>query len=319
MTGFHRESGGDRCCADAAWFCNWRDEMNVALPINPHAPACDFDDCKCPDGFTKDLVWDKCNPNPPSSSPSPTPAKTNGDPHFQTWKGTDFEFQGECDLVIVKAPLIDLDIHVRTTIRYDYSFISQAAVRIGEDVFEVASYGEYQLNDVNTARLPAQMGDHKVIMKSVSNKKKVFYIHMDRIVDIEIAAFKDYISVSILNGTMAMFHNVSGMLGHFETGDVTTRDGTTIMDFREPNLIGQEWQVQPEVDGQLFSEARAPQYPSKCELPAATAVHARNRKLGEAAVSREDAEAACAGVGEDRANCISDVLKTGDIEFAQAY
>ena len=48
-------------------------------------------------------------------------------------------------------------------------------------------------------------------------------------------------------------------------------------------------------------------------------LEAHHRRLGEADVFQEDAEEACAGEGADRLNCISDVMKSGDIEFAQAY
>lgn len=224
--------------------------------------------------------------------------------------------------MLLKAPLIYLDIQMRTTIRHDYSFISQVAIRIGQDIFEVASYGDYMLNSMNTIDMPAQMGDHKVTMHHVNKKKHVFYVHMEDQVDLEITSFKDYVSISVLNSTVAMFEGSVGLLGDHSTGDVLSRDGTSVMSLEEEaaHRIGEEWQVRPDVDGQLFSLVRAPQYPTKCFFPDANAAQARARKLGEASISSDEAEEACAGVGSsNKDDCINDVMKTGDIDIAEVY
>jgi len=244
-----------------------------------------------------------------------------GDPHFHTWHDQDFEFHGQCDMVLLRAPLIDLDIHVRTTHQFDFSYISQAAVRMGKDTFQVESHGEYMLNDIDNIDLPAAFGDnHLVSEKRINKKKTIFTINLGSGVDIEIVVFKHFVSIKVLHGKMELFHNASGMMGHFETtgGDMLARDGS-IMDLEDPNAIGNEWQVRPKLDGELFAEARQPQYPAKCELPPANAFKTR-RKLGESAITKEDAESACAGVGEHRrVNCVSDVMKTGDKEMADSY
>ncbi|CAB9516269.1 unknown protein [Seminavis robusta] len=44
-----------------------------------------------------------------------------GEPHFVTWTGQLYDYQGECDLVLLSAPNLEhgsLDIHIRTRIRY---------------------------------------------------------------------------------------------------------------------------------------------------------------------------------------------------------
>jgi len=222
---------------------------------------------------------------------------------------------------MLKAPKIDLDVHVRTTIEYDYSYISEVSVRMGNDVFQVASWGEYMLNDMDNIDLPATVGEnHEISMQRVNKKKVIYTIKLGSGVDIQIVAFKHFVSVKVLHGNMDLFQNASGMMGHFETtgGDMYARDGVTVMDLKDPDAIGAEWQVRPQVDGIFFSEKRYPQYPAPCELPAIEI--ARPRKLGEADVSKEDAEKACAGVVEGRRmNCISDVMKTGDKEMAESY
>lgn len=49
------------------------------------------------------------------------PPEAFGDPHFQTWTGLRFDYHGECDLVLLSAPMFEggpLDIHIRTKIRH---------------------------------------------------------------------------------------------------------------------------------------------------------------------------------------------------------
>ena len=57
-----------------------------------------------------------------------------GDPHFQTWSGEYFDYQGACDLVLADSPLfgdgLGFAAHVRTKARFDYSFIEYAAIKV---------------------------------------------------------------------------------------------------------------------------------------------------------------------------------------------
>jgi hypothetical protein len=228
----------------------------------------------------------------------------------------EFEFHGACDLVLLKSEEFDMDIHVRTTIRYDYSFISQAAIRHKDDVFEVASWGEYMLNDMATVEMPAMMGDYLVTMEKVNKKKQVFNVQLGNGVDINIVSFKDYVSVKVENATKAMFADAVGMMGSYETGDMLARDGKTVVE--DPNEFGFEWQVRPDQDHVLFSADRYPTWPVKCEMPPTNAVQAR-RRLGEHSVTREQAESACRDWREEKSKCIDDVLKTGDLELADGF
>lgn len=98
------------------------------------------------------------------------PAGSFGDPHVKTWVGQQYDYHGECDLVLVSSEKfangLGLDIHIRTTIRDDWSYISATALRIGEDILEVHSFGKYYLNGVENAPLPKKFGgfaiDHKI-------------------------------------------------------------------------------------------------------------------------------------------------------------
>lgn len=76
-----------------------------------------------------------------------------GDPHFATWRGNPFDFHGQCDLVLLHAPDfgfgMGLDVHIRTKIRYDYSYIESAAIQVGSDfLLEVSGFGQHFLNGV---------------------------------------------------------------------------------------------------------------------------------------------------------------------------
>jgi hypothetical protein len=48
-----------------------------------------------------------------------------GDPHFRTWKGSLYDYQGQCELVLLHAPRVDLDVHIRTKILGSYSYIER--------------------------------------------------------------------------------------------------------------------------------------------------------------------------------------------------
>jgi hypothetical protein len=81
---------------------------------------------------------------------------TNGDPHFKTWHGKHFDFHRVCDLVLLQSKEFEsglglglgLDVHIRTHMRRDMSYISSAALRMGTDLLEVESQGVYYFNGV---------------------------------------------------------------------------------------------------------------------------------------------------------------------------
>merc|ERR1719491_792447 len=64
-----------------------------------------------------------------------------GDPHITTWGEVTYDFHGECDLVLLENPNFNgglgMDIHVRSKKMFHWSYISSAALLIGDDIFEV--------------------------------------------------------------------------------------------------------------------------------------------------------------------------------------
>lgn len=244
-----------------------------------------------------------------------------GDPHFQTWNGDSYDFHGECDLVFVHAPSfghgLGMDVHVRTKIRSDFSYIEAVAVKIGDDVIEFGAWGEYLINGVDSTELE-NLGSFPIRHTTVDEATHNYYITMgEGNQEIHVKSFKDYVSVKFENAFAPDFRDSKGLLGDFLTGRKFARDGYTILD--DPIAFGQEWQVRPQEEPQLFqSSDLVPQYPQKCNMPPMTA---DGRRLAEMKVSREDAEEACAQLNLDETHmrmCVYDVRITGDLEMAQA-
>jgi hypothetical protein len=67
-------------------------------------------------------------PSPPTASAfsvTGTIAGVAGDPHFQTWSGARFDYQGQCEMTLLRAPRVDLDVNIRTKIQGSYSFVER--------------------------------------------------------------------------------------------------------------------------------------------------------------------------------------------------
>jgi hypothetical protein len=67
-----------------------------------------------------------------------------------------------CDLMLLLKSKefesgLGLDVHICTEIRRDRAYIASAALRIGEDIIEVASKGVYWLSGVLNADLPDEL------------------------------------------------------------------------------------------------------------------------------------------------------------------
>jgi hypothetical protein len=119
-----------------------------------------------------------------------------------------------------------------------------------------------------------------------------------------------------LAGDISTLTDAVGMFGQYGTGDLYGRDGRPMTDYQE---YGHEWQVHPEEDGQLFLEARAPQWPqATCNMPVAQT--SRRKLRANNGMLYEDAKAACtAAHPEDVDLCIDDVLMTGDLDVLESW
>jgi hypothetical protein len=190
-------------------------------------------------------------------------------------------------------------------------------MRLGDDVLEVSSFGEYFFNGVESANLPATMSLFPLKYEQTDKKHSSFVIDLDFGQQISISTMKDIVNFKVFNATSAMFEDSVGLMGNFKSGKRLARDGITVIE--NPEDFGQEWQVldtEPKLFESSFFE---PQHPSACILPTSIALEGRRRLL-EDKVSRGAAEKACAHVrGQDKENCIEDILMTGDLDMANNF
>jgi hypothetical protein len=208
-----------------------------------------------------------------------------------------------------------LDVHIRTSIRRDFSYISSAVLRIGEDVLEVRSQGVYFLNGVASADLPSEFSGFEFFHTQPTELQHVFEVHLFGQQRIKLKTYKDFVSVAFEQANKERFGDSVGLMGNFE-GIMLARDGTTVIE--DPNAFGQEWQVLP-TESKFFQEDRLPQHPQTCSLPSAEATNQIRRRLSEASAAlAEAAEVACAQWGEGKEMCVYDVIATGDLDMAQA-
>lgn len=117
---------------------------------------------------------------------------------------------------------VSLDIYIRTKIRYAYSYIESAVLKIGDETFEVASFGTYVLNGVSHADMPAEISGFPIVHKNPSEKVHVFEIQLDENEKIVLKTFKDMVSVKLDEADIKRFHGSHGMLGEC---DVLSKDG----------------------------------------------------------------------------------------------
>lgn len=218
------------------------------------------------------------------------------------------------DLVLLSAPAIDLNIHVRTTIRNEYSFIEAAAVQLGKDVFQVGGWGEHFVNGVDGALkghdVPTVNG-RSITYTQINKKKHSFVVPMDTHGhNITVTTFKDFVNVH-LNLPSHVLVDSSGLMGDYQTGAFLARDRTTVVE--DVNDFGQEWQRLPS-EKDLFVAPRHPQAPQKCLLPKET-----RKDLETQSVLYQAAVKACEEhAHQNKDACIADVMATGDLETVES-
>lgn len=219
------------------------------------------------------------------------------------------------DLVLVSSEKfangLGLDIHIRTKIRDDWSYISAAVIRIGEDILEVHSFDKYYLNGVEDAPLPGKFGGFDLHLQKQKRRPTRFIIFTKQ-GKIEIRVVKYFVGVNVFNPIEEGFGDSVGLMGHYETGVWLMRDGTTVND---PNEFGNEWQVRDH-ESQLFLQDGTVKWPQKCIMP--QPLEEARRRLDEPSITEEMAEEACKHWMKDKDLCIDDVVRTQDLDIAAA-
>jgi hypothetical protein len=249
--------------------------------------------------------------------PMPPGGGGKGDPHFKTWMGDKFDYHGECDLVLVDNPSfndgVGMRLHIRTTRVGYFSYIERAALQIGDDVLEFYNDAEdFLINGKKATE------DQKTFAGfELRRFKKAIAVRLDKSsktrIDFKVRK-SGFPSILVEAGSnLDFFEGSVGLLGEYPTGRKAGRDGLTMMEGEEDDHTeyALEWQVR-DTEPMLFQEARFPQYPSQC-LPPAKVL---GKRLGDSHM-KEAAEEACAAWGDDKDECIFDVMATRDIGNAE--
>ena len=209
----------------------------------------------------------------------------------------------------------------------DYSYISGAAVKIGEDILEVNQEGVLHVNGESNVPGNAGMvfaGLHGLtkFTKGVKNRIIVYDLDLGDNKSIQIRANKKNGMLFVdVNGA---FLDSEGLLGAAPArgGGLVARDGVTDLTGHW-NTYGEEWQVN-EVDPKLFQDTeRHPQFPETCSYTAKdigkTHVRHRRRLAESDKVGIEAATDACSHLSSEelREFCIFDVMATGDLDLVE--
>jgi hypothetical protein len=250
----------------------------------------------------------------------------------KTWKNEHFEYHGQCDMILARdgdfAGGLGIDAQIRTKLVRFWSYIKNAAIRIGDDILEVEGSGDpedadthYWFNLEYQGKIRTLGGFPVTIKKGASKKhKRTFEIDLSSMYPnqkIVLSTYKEFVRLDFENGTEESFGNTVGMLGNFKTGETLARNGVTVLDdFLE---LGSEWQVLP-LDEMLFHSVEQPQFPKKCLEPEDPRGE-RQRRLGESSITEEQAEDACSSLKDaaDRKDCVYDVLATQDLDMVGAF
>lgn len=214
-----------------------------------------------------------------------------GDPHFSTWSGETFDYHGICDLMFVESPMKNLTIHLRTTQKFSYSYVSSAAIKINDDIMEFGSWGQvihngqFGFEDEGVYQLSKSLGGHTLTKKVGTKKEHTYLIEFGTGGGgIEVKSYKDMVAVRLV-GTSAHFMDAIGLMGSPIDGSRLGRDGKVVT--KGDNAFGQEWQVMVEEPKLFEAQDREPQAPRPCHVPLLPEM--TQRRLGEG-MARKKAE-----------------------------
>lgn len=213
--------------------------------------------------------------------------------------------------------------------RADYSYISGAAVRIGQNVIEIDDRGNLIINGIGEVRSadndPLYLGElfPRLTKTLKGDKHKIIAYNVDlgdeNKIDIRVNMKTGMLFVDV-TGT---FEDSEGLLGSdpkYGKPTMLSRDGVTDLTGYW-NTHGQEWQVN-DSDQKLFQDmTRRPQFPETCSYHADTesSFRGNRRRLSDTPnVSLEVAESACVDMnGAKKKFCIEDVMAVGDVGIAE--
>mmetsp|Transcript_12877 Transcript_12877/g.24181 ORF Transcript_12877/g.24181 Transcript_12877/m.24181 type:complete len:474 (+) Transcript_12877:173-1594(+) len=257
----------------------------------------------------------------------PPTTSSGGDPHFIGFKQKLVTFQGECTLILLDSPAAtaigdDVTVHVRTTRKFDFSYISGVAMKVGDDVIEIKPDATLFLNG-NLISEDSSMSGFPIALKKAATGTAKFILSYSfdlghgRVIDIRANMKRNMMFVS----TKGHFPEATqGMLGSPGHDALVSRDGKNLSEI-DVNTYGESWQVK-DVDPKLFMDPLGPQYPQRClyeDAPGAATSQLRGRRrlMKKRVIELEDAKAVCSHVSSDikRELCIQDTIAMGDLEI----
>jgi len=228
------------------------------------------------------------------------------DPHFRMISGERFSYHGQCDLVYMSCPNfysdMGMDIHIRTKIKKQYSYIQGIALKFGKNHFEMDASDIFLVNGRTYKKTPPEEFAGYLLKKIdyedwCGNKcanARIWLIRFDNGTWVELANWAGFLHIQ-LSGD---FGGCTGMMGSVEKVGKLARNGTLI---EESNDFGAEWRVQTS-DPALF------QYPKydPCILPPKTFRRLSKRESAMALAECQHLS------GTNRDTCIFDVEQTGN-------
>ena len=281
--------------------------------------------CSGSDGDNQGVLCQQ--PPPPLQA-----AGAGGDPHFRTWSGNRYDFHGHCDLLLLKSPHFGqgqqkhpkdqgLSVHIRSApFKMVYSYISDIAIQIGDDVLEIGSEGKHYINGVpQQIGATHPVGGYPILSMMTKNGRHVFRVHLglDREKqyhgqELTIREYKDWITIGVHHPSPEDFADSIGLMGSYPQGTWLGRDGVTL--HTEIDDFGSDWIVHEDIDGNLFQEPSP--FPDKCNLPSLE--DTKRRRLSTSTITREEALEVCAKWVSPEAmeDCVMDVLVADDLEMA---
>ena len=231
-----------------------------------------------------------------------------------------------------------MDIHIRTKIEAFWSSVESAAIKLGSEIMEIKAdpaskewlwfNGQEVTSALKEGEWNArQLSGFKVRFKETNTNVREANIYLTGSQANEVLVmktFKSFVRIDVNWEGSTHYTNSVGLLGdHAHEGKRLGRDGQFI---KSVNKFGQEWQVQPEVDGSLFHSYEGAIVGDKCKMPPtyhkgdniSAAVH---RRLGASALDDELAEKACNHLvdPEEKKACVYDVIATQDLNMASAW
>lgn len=285
------------------------------------------------DGTTRNNPPDLGAYEIPSSS-----TRSGGDPHFIGFHET-FTYQGECTLLLLHSPSPghnsnddgNVTVHIRTTRKKNYSYISGIAIQIGHKIVELNEGGElymdgvyHSIHDLFTTYEESSFS----LTSYIKGRKKMIYkyvLDLGRDQSIHMHANRRMSMLYI--ETVGNFpEGTTGLLGSPTKKGLFDRTGNDVTGM-DINIYGEMWQVR-DWEPQLFKEPRGPQYPEKCLYTTEVGLGTQtelgtsltNVKVGRkqrSLITIKDATIACSKVNiQERQFCIDDVMSKGDLELA---